>query len=147
VRTGRRIVLAGIAVAAVGWVGFARLAPTLSLPGCPFLTATSLDCPGCGSTRCLAALANGDLFAAFDHNLLVPFFALILFAVWVKAVAREVNPRYAASNVDRTSAVSVRSTLISSYQSVAVGVLFALFTVARNLPVDAFSWMASGIDF
>ena len=39
----------------------------LSLP-CPFHAVTGLDCPGCGITRLMLALAEGDLTAAFHAN-------------------------------------------------------------------------------
>lgn len=39
----------------------------LSLP-CPFHAATGLDCPGCGITRLMLALSEGDLAGAFHAN-------------------------------------------------------------------------------
>ncbi len=46
-------------------------------PTCPFLAATGLYCPGCGSLRAVHALTHGDLLTAWDRNplavLLVPF--------------------------------------------------------------------------
>ena len=38
--------------------------PTL----CPFRLATGLPCPGCGSTRAVAAFCRGDLVAAWQFN-------------------------------------------------------------------------------
>ena len=39
----------------------------LSLP-CPFHVMTGLDCPGCGITRLMLSLSEGDLAAAFHAN-------------------------------------------------------------------------------
>ena len=39
----------------------------LSLP-CPFHAVTGLDCPGCGITRLMLSLSEGDLAAAFHAN-------------------------------------------------------------------------------
>lgn len=39
----------------------------LSLP-CPFHAVTGLDCPGCGITRLMLALSEGDFDAAFHAN-------------------------------------------------------------------------------
>lgn len=39
----------------------------LSLP-CPFHAMTGLDCPGCGITRLMLSLSEGDLAAAFHAN-------------------------------------------------------------------------------
>lgn len=48
---------------------------------CLFHAATGLDCPGCGVTRMLGALAAGDLAAAWRSNpallLLSPLLALL----------------------------------------------------------------------
>ncbi|MDO4394553.1 MAG: DUF2752 domain-containing protein [Mycoplasmatota bacterium] len=38
---------------------------------CPFYTITGLLCPGCGITRCLFAIINGNLKQAIHYNLLV----------------------------------------------------------------------------
>jgi len=40
-------------------------------PKCPFLWATGLECPGCGSQRALHSLLHGDVAAAFGYNQLM----------------------------------------------------------------------------
>jgi hypothetical protein len=37
-------------------------------PRCMFRLATGWHCPGCGATRCAAALLHGDLQQAFAYN-------------------------------------------------------------------------------
>lgn len=37
-------------------------------PQCPFYQFFHLECPGCGSTRALAALLHGDIAAAMHFN-------------------------------------------------------------------------------
>ena len=37
-------------------------------PPCVFHLLTGLHCPGCGATRCLSALAHGDLPQALAYN-------------------------------------------------------------------------------
>ncbi len=37
-------------------------------PSCAFHEVTGLYCPGCGSTRCLHSLLNGDMAAALGYN-------------------------------------------------------------------------------
>jgi hypothetical protein len=44
-------------------------------PRCIFHSVTGLHCPGCGATRCAAALLHGDLEQAFAYN---PLFVLML---------------------------------------------------------------------
>jgi hypothetical protein len=59
-------------------------------PRCMFRLATGLHCPGCGATRCVAALLHGDLRQAFAYNALfvvmLPFLVFggmrIAYATW-----------------------------------------------------------------
>lgn len=52
------------------------------LGACPFLAATGLACPGCGTTRALRALMHGEVAAAFAFNPLLfvlgPLTAVVL---------------------------------------------------------------------
>lgn len=48
------------------------------LPPCPLKLLTGIDCPGCGTGRAIAALANGDLPAVLDHNLILPILGPLL---------------------------------------------------------------------
>lgn len=43
------------------------------MPVCPIHHLTGLSCPGCGSQRALAALAEGRVAEAWSHNYLLPF--------------------------------------------------------------------------
>ena len=52
----------------------------ISLPGCPFLTATGLPCPACGGTRCVMSIVQGKITAAFNFN---PYFFLIFTYLFV----------------------------------------------------------------
>ena len=47
-----------------GWI--ARLMLQV-LPDC-FVTRLGMECPACGGTRCIQAMAAGDLAAAFAYN-------------------------------------------------------------------------------
>ena len=51
-------------------------------PACPFHSLTGLDCPGCGSTRAIAALLAGHWTEAWHSNplalLLAPLVAALL---------------------------------------------------------------------
>jgi hypothetical protein len=59
------------------------------LPPCPFHAFTGLYCPGCGSTRAIFQLLQGNLIAAFRYNPLTVVFlftllAYSLFYVWTR---------------------------------------------------------------
>lgn len=75
---------------------------------CPTRALFGVDCPGCGSMRGLHDLAHGHIAESIGHNaLLIPG---ILFLVY--AVFRRPGSRWA----------------------IAWGVVFAVFTILRNLP-------------
>jgi hypothetical protein len=78
---------------AVGWVGLASIPVAFAVavlfgketlfmlgPACTFEAATGIVCPTCGSTRALAALAEGRILDALRYN---PAVALVLgAALW-----------------------------------------------------------------
>lgn len=69
----------GVLVAFVG--SFLFPVGGLGVDLCPLHAATGLPCPGCGVTRGLSALSQGDLHVALGANpfvlLLWPFFAVV----------------------------------------------------------------------
>ena len=100
-------------------------------PGCPFRTATGLDCPGCGATRAMYALTQGDLGLALDHNVLVVL-ALPVFAVaWLLWVLARTGRR-------------VRPLVVPPMVSYGLAVVLVTFWVLRNLPWMPFLWLGSG---
>lgn len=129
------VALAGVGVATAGagvWLlrTFDPSAPDSPFPACMFYTATGWHCPGCGLTRCLHALAHGDLAQAFSMNPLLLTLLLLtpLFVAWRLAW----QPRWLRP--------------VAGWMSTAtfwIGLL-ALYGLARNLPWAAFRWMAPG---
>jgi len=124
---------APIAVAAAG-IGLASVlavhGPHFAGIACPWRALTGLDCPGCGSTRSLAALGDGDLVRAFDHHLLVPVVVPLLVWTWMTwTIASWGGPRLPAPLRTRGAPV-------------AVAVAVVVFSLARNVP--ALEWLASG---
>ncbi|MFT6399065.1 MAG: hypothetical protein ACJAYU_003828 [Bradymonadia bacterium] len=63
---------------------------------CLFRRITALPCPGCGLTRSVVTLGNGDLVGAFEHHPLGILFVAVLCAVigsWMIGLARNRPPR------------------------------------------------------
>ena len=125
---------AGVSVLAAGaFVTLRHLDPAdpdSLLPPCPFLSVTGLYCPGCGSTRCLHALAHFDLGAAFAMNPLLVV-SLPLLGILVLGTA------------------SIRVKLPGVVERLVADPRFWLwllvaYWILRNLPWPPFSWLAPG---
>lgn len=100
--------------------------------GCPWLTVTGTDCPGCGGLRAVNDLTNLRVGAAASSNLLfigaLPVIALI-FSRWVRDRWVGVR-RFTVGNK-----VLVRSWLATG--------LVVVWWVVRNLP--GLEWLRSGV--
>lgn len=121
---------------AIGSLALATLALHLRDPHdqgswgfCPLQAATGIYCPGCGGLRAVNDLTDGHVGAALSSNLVVTLaipFAVVALGIWAL-------DRWAG----RTRLVSW-----SRWQrgTVVLGVVLAVFTLARNLPFGA--WLA-----
>jgi hypothetical protein len=126
----RRTAAIGVAAAVGVWAVAAAVDPTHGPILCPFRIATGLDCPLCGGTRALHALATGHPGRALDHNLLVGIAVPIL--VVLLAVVAVATLRAQPTRVPRpTRAVWI-----------GCGIAVLAFWVLRNLP--ALAWLGSG---
>jgi len=100
------------------------------MPGCPFKTLTSLDCPGCGSTRAGASLLRGDLSAALDHNALLVSAPLVMLLFWIaQRLVPQVRPAWSWLSL-RPAAVTL--------------ILICGFWFLRLLPLQPLTFLASG---
>lgn len=115
-----------------GAIGLAVLAlndPSSSglFPPCIFLKLTGMECPGCGSTRCLHQLLNGNFIDAIDLNVLsvvaLPWL-LWRYGLWMvgkRPVGKLRNYRYL----------------------LAIGFVVVCFGILRNLDGTMFSPLAA----
>ncbi len=118
----RTRVLALAAVLAACAAGAAASRAGFGVP-CLFHLVTGLECPGCGVTRMLGALARGDLHSALRANAaltaLLPVFAVL---------AARIVPRWVRTG-------SARVTRGENFALVCCIAVLAVFGAARNLPV------------
>jgi hypothetical protein len=113
--------LAGVA-AAVTYVAVVDPNEAGHYPTCPFLWATGLYCPGCGSMRMVHALAHGHVAEAFGRNPLAFLLLPVVGWLWVGWAAAAAGGRPLDSVLLRPRAVW------------ALGALLAVYWVVRNLP-------------
>lgn len=130
----RYTTLAAVTLLGIGAMGvLRRVDPNAAgnpLPPCPFRTLTGLYCPGCGSTRCLHALAHLDLTGALAMNPLLVA-SLLPLALLVLHGAGLLPLRLLPL---RNALAAPRLWLI----------LLIGFAVLRNLPWMPFTWLAPG---
>ncbi|WP_017587253.1 DUF2752 domain-containing protein [Nocardiopsis ganjiahuensis] len=101
-------------------------------PTCPWLMVTGTFCPGCGTTRALAALTHLDVAGAASMNLLLlaclPFLAYAYLS-WLNRTLR-------------TAPARRRVLVVRPWLARTIVGGFFLFWVLRNLPW--FSFLAPG---
>jgi uncharacterized protein DUF2752 len=119
----------------VGGLGFAVAIhiwdPTSTVgPTCPFFTITGRYCPGCGTLRCLHALAHGHLGAAIDHNALTVSLLPLILAAWVSVGVAAMRGRPA------------REWRLPAWAGWALACAIVAFWMLRNLSPPAFAWLA-----
>ncbi len=99
-------------------------------PVCPFHALTGLNCPGCGATRGMHALLNGDVLSALHFNaLLVVFVPLMVYGI---AALASYGIRGRGLPVPRFAEQGTWAFLA----------LVIVFGVLRNLPFYPFSLLA-----
>ncbi len=95
----------------------------MALPPCYFYAITGLHCPGCGATRAVTALLNGDISSALSFNwLLFPTLAVLVGLIGWKSLSLinlATNP-FRSTQVERVVAV--------------LALALVAFGVLRNIP-------------
>ena len=99
------------------------------MPGCQIRAVTGLDCPSCGSVRCIDALMKGQLGTALDQNMLVSGLVaggLTFLVIWLI----------------RGSVVWEKFNTQKSLKLMTVVTL--VFWVSRLAPWEVGEWLSSG---
>lgn len=107
-------------------------------PGCPLYQVSGVYCPGCGSTRSLAALSRGDAALAFRQNPLVMLSLPYLGWAWLRACAATASVHVRGARfLSRLGGLSVLLLAPSKPRPrlvVSVLVLVLVWFLVRNLP-------------
>lgn len=103
-------------------------------PKCQLHSLTGLHCPGCGMTRSVHALLNGQVSQALAYNVLWPVLLPVLAFSLGKSLwswAWGVEPRRTA-----------RKPLLPTWMPYVLGGLLLVFSIARNIPYHPFTLLA-----
>lgn len=126
--------VAVIGLAASGGILFLvkNVNPTSSswFPQCPFHSLTGLNCPGCGATRGMHALLNGDVTTALHFNALLILFVPLIIYFLLNLVS-----------------IAIRGKNLGIGKLPPAGIwtfaaILLIFGVVRNLPFYPFTFLA-----
>ncbi len=87
------LLLGGLALAGCAYLAVVDPNRTTATPLCPFRLVTGHDCVGCGATRAVRALLEGDVVRALDHNVLFTLAVPVLVYAWVVWLAGALGHR------------------------------------------------------
>lgn len=90
------------------------------LPECNFYKWTGLYCPGCGDTRAVIALMNGDILLSLRQNALIVVLLFILAALYIELLLKVVFEKRFKSPVLNLKFLCIFL------------MLFAVYSVVRN---------------
>ncbi len=89
---------------------------------CPIRALTGLQCPGCGSSRCISAIGSGDFVAALRHN---PFLTISMTGIALFGL-------YGFSSPKNASKLMTFFRHHQRFVAVALVITTILFTIVRN---------------
>jgi hypothetical protein len=122
------VVLLAAAAAGLWYLQFAYTSGRSLLPPCLFHSITGLYCTGCGMTRALHYFMQGQFYQGFRMNplavLSAPFLLWALLLTLYRLIMGKSMPN------------------IPSWAPWAILAVILVYTVARNLPWEPFSWLA-----
>lgn len=90
------------------------------LPECNFYKWTGLYCPGCGDTRAVIALMNGDILLSLRQNALIVVLLLIAIALYIELFLKVVFEK------------RFKSPILNLKFLCIFLILFAIYSVVRN---------------
>lgn len=119
----RAVSFGALGLSAGGLIGASAAMSTLMTWECPIRSMLGVQCPGCGSTRCVQAIVRGDVFGALHHNALTTVTILLTCAfAGVGAVA----PSALMAGYQRAFPLARRTVLAAVF-------VVVVFTLVRNI--------------
>jgi len=119
----RAVSVGALGLTTSGLISASAAMSTLLTWDCPIRTALGIQCPGCGSTRCVQAIVVGDLLGAFRHNALTSSAIALTLGL---AGAGVVNPSALVAGLKRARQHA-------GHVILAVLIGAAAFTIIRNI--------------
>ena len=113
------IILPFVSVAAL-WLLAHFALKYVMLPDCNFYRWTGLYCPGCGDTRAVIALMNGDILLSLRQNALIVVLLLIAIALYIELFLKVVFEK------------RFKSPILNLKFLCIFLILFAIYSVVRN---------------
>ncbi|MCD8026355.1 MAG: DUF2752 domain-containing protein [Clostridiales bacterium] len=107
------------AAAALLWGACLFVKNHITLPECTFHRLTGLYCPGCGNTRALFALLEGNILLSLRENVTVAVLATTAVLLYPELIFRAFGKR-------------LRSPVRNNYYLFAVLILLLIYYLLRN---------------
>jgi len=107
-------------------------------PKCTLHAATGLHCPGCGLTRSVYSVLNGDFLQAVAYNTFAPILLPLMFVGLIRGIWHTFFP----SPAHPKGSARPRPNRLMRLLPAVLAIVLILFGVLRNIPVYPLTLLA-----